>query len=178
MNLTFNLGIMCQNTGLSYICRRLLLDCDSDTCQVGLLEHTFSIHKVSQLLGIKLYIGNFKLIFYSKFQLIFSIIWIWDLTSLYFDCKYVPELVAILVCLMIIAGLMHNSKRHHLWLWYSFLPGTSLAIFWLHHMLRWAVNISSKFLLLNIWLHFWMRNSEITEVYTDYVWLQFWIVIN
>ncbi|XP_057768359.1 uncharacterized protein LOC130988514 isoform X2 [Salvia miltiorrhiza] len=48
------------------------------------------------------------------------------------------ELVAVLICLMIITGLMHNSKRHHLWLWYSFVPGTLLAIFWLHHMLRLA----------------------------------------
>ncbi|XP_047946661.1 uncharacterized protein LOC125193005 isoform X1 [Salvia hispanica] len=48
------------------------------------------------------------------------------------------ELVAVITCLMIITGLMHHSKRHHLWLWYSFLPGTLLAIFWLHHMLRLA----------------------------------------
>ncbi|KAL8498212.1 hypothetical protein ACS0TY_021518 [Phlomoides rotata] len=48
------------------------------------------------------------------------------------------ELVAVSVCLMVITGLMHNSRRHRLWLWYSFLPGTLLAIFWLHHMLRLA----------------------------------------
>ncbi|KAG8367291.1 hypothetical protein BUALT_Bualt16G0057100 [Buddleja alternifolia] len=48
------------------------------------------------------------------------------------------ELAAVSVCLMVITGLMHNSRRHRLWIWYSFVPGTLLAIFWLHHMLRLA----------------------------------------
>ncbi|KAK6151909.1 hypothetical protein DH2020_014544 [Rehmannia glutinosa] len=48
------------------------------------------------------------------------------------------DAAAVLVCLMVINGLMHNSRRHRLWLWYSFFPGTLLAVFWLHHMLRLA----------------------------------------
>ncbi|KAL3623675.1 hypothetical protein CASFOL_032491 [Castilleja foliolosa] len=48
------------------------------------------------------------------------------------------DAAAVLVCLMAINGLMRISTRHRLWLWCSFITGTLLAVFWLHHMLRLA----------------------------------------
>ncbi|PIN21732.1 hypothetical protein CDL12_05570 [Handroanthus impetiginosus] len=48
------------------------------------------------------------------------------------------DVAAVLVCVMVITGLMQNSRRYRLWLWYSFVPSTLLAVFWLHHMLRLA----------------------------------------
>ncbi|KAL3829957.1 hypothetical protein ACJIZ3_018759 [Penstemon smallii] len=59
------------------------------------------------------------------------------------------DLTAVLVCSMIITGLMNTSKYHRLWLWYSFVPATLLAVFWLHHMLR-----LSKFRWDIVWLPF------------------------
>ncbi|KAL0337323.1 UNVERIFIED_CONTAM: hypothetical protein Scaly_2007400 [Sesamum calycinum] len=50
----------------------------------------------------------------------------------------IAEGAAVLVCLMIVTGLVHNSRRHRLWLWCSLVPGMLLAVFWLHHMLRLA----------------------------------------
>ncbi|KAL2229069.1 UNVERIFIED_CONTAM: hypothetical protein Sindi_1886600 [Sesamum indicum] len=50
----------------------------------------------------------------------------------------IAEGAAVLVCLMIITGLVHNSRRHRIWLWCSLVPGTLLAVFWLHHILRLA----------------------------------------
>ncbi|XP_051113762.1 uncharacterized protein LOC127239590 isoform X2 [Andrographis paniculata] len=54
---------------------------------------------------------------------------------------------AVLVCLMLITGLMHNTRRHRLWLLSSFFPSALLTVFWLHHMLRLA-----KFRWDVIWL--------------------------
>ncbi|KAL8037724.1 hypothetical protein ABFX02_11G056900 [Erythranthe guttata] len=73
------------------------------------------------------------------------------------------EAAAILVCLMVITGLMHNSRRR-LWLWYSFVPGTLLAVFWLHHMLRLA-----KFRWDIVWLPLTPLGGAGICLYVDYL---------
>ncbi|KAL7093719.1 hypothetical protein ACP275_11G057200 [Erythranthe tilingii] len=73
------------------------------------------------------------------------------------------EAAAVLVCLMVITGLMHNSRRR-LWLWYSFVPGTLLAVFWLHHMLRLA-----KFRWDIVWLPLTPLGGAGICLYVDYL---------
>ncbi|GMH03368.1 hypothetical protein Nepgr_005207 [Nepenthes gracilis] len=46
------------------------------------------------------------------------------------------EWLAVLACSMAIVGLLHGSKHHRRWIWYSCFPGTLLAAFWLYYMLR------------------------------------------
>ncbi|KAH6761724.1 histone-lysine N-methyltransferase [Perilla frutescens var. hirtella] len=72
---------------------------------------------------------------YSPWELRYHAYFMYEIDS---GSIVAAEAVAVLICLMIISGLMHNSKRHRLLLWYSFLPGTLLAIFWVHHILRLA----------------------------------------
>ncbi|KAI5664615.1 hypothetical protein M9H77_23938 [Catharanthus roseus] len=57
------------------------------------------------------------------------------------------DCVAVLVCLITIFGLLHNSKHHKECLWYSCFLGLLLAFFWLYHMMR-----LSKFRWDLIWL--------------------------
>ncbi|KAH6803135.1 histone-lysine N-methyltransferase [Perilla frutescens var. frutescens] len=72
---------------------------------------------------------------YSPWELRYHAYFMYEIDS---GSIVAAEAVAVLICLMIISGLMHNSKRHRLLLWYSFLPGTLLATFWVHHILRLA----------------------------------------
>ncbi|XP_073016346.1 uncharacterized protein [Primulina eburnea] len=74
------------------------------------------------------------------------------------------DLAAVIVCLMLITGLMHNSKHHHLWLLYSILPGTLLAIFWLHHMLR-----LTKFRWDAMWLPLGPLSGTAVCLYVDHL---------
>ncbi|KAL7167980.1 hypothetical protein ACSBR2_038417 [Camellia fascicularis] len=43
---------------------------------------------------------------------------------------------AVLVCSVAIVGLLHDSRYHRRWLWYSCLLGILVAVFWLYLMLR------------------------------------------
>ncbi|KAK1418584.1 hypothetical protein QVD17_27729 [Tagetes erecta] len=43
---------------------------------------------------------------------------------------------AVLVCLMAIVGLLHNSGSHRRFLWLSCCFGVLLAVFWLYNMLK------------------------------------------
>ncbi|GJY05622.1 hypothetical protein Tco_0371562 [Tanacetum coccineum] len=44
--------------------------------------------------------------------------------------------VAVLVCLMAIAGLLRSSRSRRQWLWVSCCSGVLLAVFWLYNMLK------------------------------------------
>ncbi|KAM5547496.1 hypothetical protein ABKV19_001804 [Rosa sericea] len=44
--------------------------------------------------------------------------------------------LAVVACSSAIIGLVHDSKYHRRWIWYSFLTGIVLAVFWLYYMLR------------------------------------------
>ncbi|PWA40637.1 hypothetical protein CTI12_AA561110 [Artemisia annua] len=44
--------------------------------------------------------------------------------------------VAVLVCLMAIAGLLRSSRSRRQWLWVSCCCGVLLAVFWLYNMLK------------------------------------------
>jgi len=51
---------------------------------------------------------------------------------------------AVLVCSTAVVGLLHNSKNHRRWLWYSCYAGVLVALFWLYQMsklpkFRWDV---------------------------------------
>ncbi|CAA2950214.1 uncharacterized protein LOC111407785 isoform X2 [Olea europaea subsp. europaea] len=74
------------------------------------------------------------------------------------------EWAAVLVCFMVIAGLLHNSKHHRRWFWYSCFPGILLAVFWLHHMLRLA---KSKWDIL--WLPFGPLSASCICLYVDHL---------
>ncbi|XP_062010662.1 uncharacterized protein LOC133727052 isoform X1 [Rosa rugosa] len=43
--------------------------------------------------------------------------------------------LAVVACSSAIIGLVHDSKYHRRWIWYSFLTGIVLAVFWLYYML-------------------------------------------
>ncbi|XP_071737267.1 uncharacterized protein [Rutidosis leptorrhynchoides] len=57
--------------------------------------------------------------------------------------------VAVLVCSMAIAGLLHGSRSRRQWLWLSCCVGVLLAAFWLYNMFK-----LSKFRWDVIWLPF------------------------
>ncbi|PRQ46759.1 putative major facilitator superfamily domain-containing protein [Rosa chinensis] len=44
--------------------------------------------------------------------------------------------LAVVACSSAIIGLVHDSKHHRRWIWYSFLTGIVLAVFWLYYMFR------------------------------------------
>ncbi|BBH08312.1 hypothetical protein Prudu_020462 [Prunus dulcis] len=44
--------------------------------------------------------------------------------------------LAVLACSSAIIGLLHDSKHHRRWIWYSLFTGIILAVFWLYYMLR------------------------------------------
>ncbi|KAK4391760.1 hypothetical protein Sango_1953800 [Sesamum angolense] len=72
---------------------------------------------------------------YSPWELRYHAYFMYEVDS---GSILIAEGAAVLVCLMIVTGLVHNSRRHRLWLWCSLVPGMLLAVFWLHHMLRLA----------------------------------------
>ncbi|CAA3027766.1 uncharacterized protein LOC111407785 isoform X2 [Olea europaea subsp. europaea] len=74
------------------------------------------------------------------------------------------EWAAVLVCFMVITGLLHNSKHHRRWFWYSCFPGILLAVFWLHHMLRLA-----KFKWDILWLPFGPLSASGICLYVDHL---------
>ncbi|KAI3447084.1 hypothetical protein Pfo_003749 [Paulownia fortunei] len=74
------------------------------------------------------------------------------------------DTAAVLVCLMVITGVMHNSRRHRLWLWYSFFSSTLLAVFWLYHMLRLA-----QFRWDIVWLPFTPLGGAGICLYVDHL---------
>lgn len=71
---------------------------------------------------------------------------------------------AVLVCSMAIGGLLHNSKYHRRWLWYSCCVGVLMAVFWLYHMLR-----LPKFRWDIIWLPFGPLSSAGLCLYVDHL---------
>ncbi|KAJ6742813.1 HISTONE-LYSINE N-METHYLTRANSFERASE [Salix viminalis] len=46
------------------------------------------------------------------------------------------DLIAVSACALAIEGLLHNSKYHRQWIWYSCFVALLLAVFWLYYMLR------------------------------------------
>ncbi|KAL2479972.1 hypothetical protein Adt_32938 [Abeliophyllum distichum] len=74
------------------------------------------------------------------------------------------EWAAVVVCFMVITGLLHNSKHHRRWFWYSCFPGILSAIFWLHHMLRLA-----KFRWDILWLPFGPLSASGICLYVDHL---------
>ncbi|KAK3018450.1 hypothetical protein RJ639_004267 [Escallonia herrerae] len=71
---------------------------------------------------------------------------------------------AILVCSLAITGLLHNSKYHRRWLWYSCCAGILLAVFWLYHMLK-----LPKFRWDVIWLPFGPLSGAGLCLYVDHL---------
>ncbi|KAA8534883.1 hypothetical protein F0562_029901 [Nyssa sinensis] len=71
---------------------------------------------------------------------------------------------AVLACSMAITGLLHNSKYHRQWLWYSCFAGVLLAIFWLYYMLR-----LPKFRWDVIWLPFGPLSGAGICLYVDHL---------
>ncbi|XP_022893231.1 uncharacterized protein LOC111407785 isoform X4 [Olea europaea var. sylvestris] len=74
------------------------------------------------------------------------------------------EWAAVLVCFMVSIGLLHNSKHHRRWFWYSCIPGILSAVFWLHHMLRLA-----KFKWDILWIPFGPLSASGICLYVDHL---------
>ncbi|XP_050215763.1 uncharacterized protein LOC126666901 [Mercurialis annua] len=72
--------------------------------------------------------------------------------------------VAVLICSTTIAGLLHTSKRHRQWIWYSCFAGLVLAIFWLNYMLR-----MSRFRWDILWLPFGPLSGASLCLYVDHI---------
>ena len=53
------------------------------------------------------------------------------------------DFVAVVACLMVVTGLLHDSVDRRRWIWYAFYTGIVLAVLWLYYMLRY-VNFSQK----------------------------------
>ncbi|KAF3590943.1 hypothetical protein DY000_02027352 [Brassica cretica] len=62
---------------------------------------------------------------------------------------YGSEWIAIMACCLSIVGLLDKKNDHGRWFWYSCVPGSALAIFWLYYLLR-----LPKFRWDVIWLPF------------------------
>ncbi|CAG7884431.1 unnamed protein product [Brassica rapa] len=92
-------------------------------------------------------------LFYSSFQQFMSP---WELRyHAYFmeDLKswmvISAEWIAIMACCLSIVGLLDKKNDHGRWFWYSCVPGSALAIFWIYYLLR-----LPKFRWDAIWLPF------------------------
>ncbi|XP_059432925.1 uncharacterized protein LOC132166168 isoform X2 [Corylus avellana] len=72
--------------------------------------------------------------------------------------------LAVLACSLAIIGLLHNSKHHRQWMWYSCFAGIILAVFWLYYMLR-----LSKFRWDVIWLPFGPVSGAGMCLYVDHL---------
>ncbi|KAE7998609.1 hypothetical protein FH972_003138 [Carpinus fangiana] len=72
--------------------------------------------------------------------------------------------LAVLVCSLTIIGLLHNSKHHRQWMWYSCFAGIILAVFWLYYMLR-----LPKFRWDVIWLPFGPVSGAGMCLYVDHL---------
>ncbi|CAN6699350.1 unnamed protein product [Malus baccata var. baccata] len=72
--------------------------------------------------------------------------------------------LAVLACSSAIIGLLHDSKHHRRWIWYSLFIGIVLAVFWLYYMLslprfRWDI----------IWLPFGPLSGAGLALYVDHL---------
>ncbi|XP_070670329.1 uncharacterized protein [Malus domestica] len=72
--------------------------------------------------------------------------------------------LAVLACSSAIIGLLHDSKHHRRWIWYSIFTGIVLAVFWLYYMLslprfRWDI----------IWLPFGPLSGAGLALYVDHL---------
>lgn len=72
--------------------------------------------------------------------------------------------LAVLSCSLAIVGLLHNSKYHRRWIWYSCFTGIILALFWLYYMLR-----LPKFRWDVIWLPFGPVGGAGICLYVDHL---------
>ncbi|GAV62179.1 hypothetical protein CFOL_v3_05703 [Cephalotus follicularis] len=72
--------------------------------------------------------------------------------------------MAVLACSMSIVGLLHSSKNHRQWIWYSCYTGIILAMFWLYFMLR-----IPKFRWDVIWLPFGPLSGAGICLYIDHL---------
>lgn len=75
--------------------------------------------------------------------------------------------LAVLACSFAVIGLLHNSKYHRQWMWYSCFAGIILAFFWLYYMLR-----LPKFRWDVIWLPFGPVSGAGMCLYVDYLLLE------
>uniref|UniRef100_A0A6M2EHD4 Uncharacterized protein n=1 Tax=Populus davidiana TaxID=266767 RepID=A0A6M2EHD4_9ROSI len=72
--------------------------------------------------------------------------------------------IAISACALAIIGLLHNSKYHRQWIWYSCSVGLLLAVFWLYYMLR-----MPRFRWDVIWLPFGPLSGAGICLYVDHL---------
>ncbi|GMY36227.1 wpp domain-interacting tail-anchored protein 1 [Fagus crenata] len=72
--------------------------------------------------------------------------------------------IAVLACSFAIIGLLHNSKNHRQWMWYSCFAGIILAVFWLYYMIR-----LPKFRWDVIWLPFAPLGGAGICLYVDHL---------
>ncbi|KAJ6923306.1 hypothetical protein NC652_016830 [Populus alba x Populus x berolinensis] len=72
--------------------------------------------------------------------------------------------IAISACALSIIGLLHNSKYHRQWIWYSCSVGLLLAVFWLYYMLR-----MPRFRWDVIWLPFGPLSGAGICLYVDHL---------
>ncbi|GMY36231.1 wpp domain-interacting tail-anchored protein 1 [Fagus crenata] len=72
--------------------------------------------------------------------------------------------IAVLACSFTIIGLLHNSKYHRQWMWYSCFASIILAVFWLYYMLR-----LPKFQWDVIWLPFAPLGGAGICLYVDHL---------
>uniref|UniRef100_A0A2N9IL61 Aminoacyl-transfer RNA synthetases class-II family profile domain-containing protein n=1 Tax=Fagus sylvatica TaxID=28930 RepID=A0A2N9IL61_FAGSY len=72
--------------------------------------------------------------------------------------------IAVLACSFTIIGLLHNSKNHRQWMWYSCFAGIILAVFWLYYMIR-----LPKFRWDVIWLPFAPLGGAGICLYVDHL---------
>ncbi|KAL6224123.1 hypothetical protein ACLB2K_002979 [Fragaria x ananassa] len=75
--------------------------------------------------------------------------------------------LAVVACSLAIKGLLHNSKHHRRWIWFSFLTGIIVAVFWLYYMLR-----LPRFRWDVIWLPFGPISGTGLSLYVDHLLLE------
>lgn len=74
------------------------------------------------------------------------------------------DFVAILAFSFAIKGLLHESKHHRRWIWFSWYTDIVLAIFWLYYMSR-----LPKFRWDVIWLPFGPLSASTICLYVDHL---------
>ncbi|ONH97869.1 hypothetical protein PRUPE_7G215100 [Prunus persica] len=72
--------------------------------------------------------------------------------------------LAVLACSSAIIGLLHDSKHHRRWIWYSLFTGIILTVFWLYYMLR-----LPRFRWDVIWLPFGPLSGAGLTLYVDHL---------
>lgn len=76
----------------------------------------------------------------------------------------ISDWLAVIACSTAILGLVRNSEHHRRRIWYSFVGGLVLAVFWLYYMFR-----LPRFRWDVIWLPFGPLSGAVICLYVDHL---------